>query len=358
MNVGIHGVGTYLPETVRKNDWWPESVVETWRQRAAASLVRGNLDEENITPGMRASLVAMQRMGNDPFKGSLERRVMPEGMLTSDMETAAANKALATAKVDRAEVGLLMVNSQLPDYLSVPSAPEVHRKLGLSKRCMTVSVDAACNSFLAQLQLAEQMIRGGAVKYALLVQSSGFHHLAQKEEQHSVWFGDGATAVVVGPVADGLGILASSTRTDGGYFEGLVTGCPGARWYSKNERPVLYVPDRKLARKMLLAIADMGKEVLDEALQTAGVKKEDVSFYASHQSTVWFREVTQEHAGLGHAKHVDTFPWTGSLGPSNIPIMLDLGAQEGLLKRGDVFTMYTGGSGVTWTGFVVRWGVN
>ena len=33
MSVGILGVGSYLPEQVRTNDWWPRSIVDEWEEK-------------------------------------------------------------------------------------------------------------------------------------------------------------------------------------------------------------------------------------------------------------------------------------------------------------------------------------
>lgn len=355
LQVGIHSIGVHLPEIVRKNDWWPESTVRAWREKIDANLQRQRVDDDTaVSEGVRAVAEAMARYYADPFKGSVERRVMPEGMVTSDMEAAAAEDALVRAGIARNRIGLLLTNSQLPDYLSVPTAPEVHRKLKLSDRCLAIGTDAACNSFLTQLALAEQYIRGGMTEYALLVQSSGFLHLARPEDAHSAWFGDGATAVLVGPVSSDHGVLTSSHRTDGSLYHALVTGCPGRRWY--DAEPYLYVESARLARKMLLSVAEMGREVVHAALGAADLRPEQVDYYASHQATPWFREVTQAFIGLTNARYSDTFTQTGSLAAANVPFMLAMGEREGKLHKGDLVAMYSGGSGVTWSGVVMRWG--
>ncbi|MGH8624445.1 MAG: hypothetical protein ACREYC_03900 [Gammaproteobacteria bacterium] len=188
--VGIHGIGIYLPEPVRKNDWWPSKIVDSWRGKSGASLVRSSNDsDEPISEGGRRTLEGMAEVAADPFKGAVERRAMPDGMVASDMEAAAAKDALSRAGIDPGEAGMLLTNSQLPDFLSVPTAPAVHRKLGLPERCLSTATDAACNSFLTQLAIAEPMIRSGQVRYGLLVQSSGFLHLARPEDQLSASFG-------------------------------------------------------------------------------------------------------------------------------------------------------------------------
>jgi len=356
MSVGIHGVGTYLPEPVRRNDWWPEAIVEQWRARARANLVRpARADGDPVGEGVDRVLSVAEAYRDDPFKGAVERRIRPDDMPSSAMEIAAAREALNRANVDPGDIGMLLTYSQLPDHLVIPNTTLIHRELGLGERCFSLGTEGACNSFLLQLCLAEQMIRAGRTKYALLIQSSAVSRILPPEDQQSVWFGDAATAEVVGPVPSGMGLLGQSHRTDGSLYEALLADCGAQRWYEGGVVQ-LHVKDRAKARQMLLRIADLAKQSIDEALSEARFGPADVNFYATHQSTEWFRRVTQEHAGLANARYVDTFKWTAGLGASNIPFMMAVGEREGLLRNGDLVAMHTGGSGITWSGAVLRWG--
>lgn len=355
--VGIHSIGIYLPEQIRTNDWWPEEIVQRWRQRMAKSLVRPDRDDtEPATEGVRRVLMAMEAFRDDPFKGAVERRVMPEGMLSSQMELAAAREAIAHAGIAPSEIDLLLTYGHVPDHLVVCNAPLLHHALGLPERCFSLGVEAGCNSFLQQLALAEQMIRGGQTRYALLVQHSAAMQLVRPEDQHSAWFGDGATAVVVGSVAPGRGILGRSHRTDGSYYHGLLGGVPGKRWHTATERIVLYVDDKKLARKMLLNVCDLARQSVTEALAEAGRAPEEVDFYATHQSSRWYAQATRDYIGLENARIFDSFTSTASLGACNIPFMLAMGGKEGLLRDGDLVALHTGGSGIVFSSFVMCWG--
>ncbi len=353
-NVGILGMGIYLPPTVRTNDWWPAPVVQKWREKLNENLARPQ-SEAPTTPGIRRTLEGMAQFGDDPFKGAVERRIMPEGMSSSDMETLAAQDALNRAGLRPGDIDLLLVFSQLPDYITIPTAPIVHKNLGLPAQCLTLSTEAACNSFLMQYTFAEQMLKGGKAKYALIVQSSAILRACRPDDHFAVWFGDGATAAVLGPVSSGRGLVSEAHRTDGSYYRALVTGCPGKSWYS-GERPFLHTEDGKAARRMLLSICDMAKEVLDDALLKASLNAAQIDFYATHQSTHWFRKVTQEYVGLENARSFDSFSWTGSLAASNVPFMLAMGERENMLKADDLVAMFSGGGGLTYSGIILRWG--
>jgi 3-oxoacyl-[acyl-carrier-protein] synthase-3 len=307
-----------------------------------------------IDEHVRASYAAMRECRRDPFQGSQERRIMSREELPSDMEIRAAEEALQRSGLRRQEVDFVLSYSAVPDYLTEPNAPTVHHGLGLDQRCLSVALDAACNTFLHQLSFATALIGSGQATYGLLVQSSNLSSLMPTEEPYSAWFGDAATAVVVGPVPAGYGVLGQDHRTNGAMKKLLVAGVPGARWHADGT-VILYAMDARGALRMILEVGARGREVVHAALAAAGLGADDVQFYASHQATAWFREVTQKSCGLVGARFLDTFADFGSVSAGNIPLQLALAERRGMLEDGDLIAMYSGGSGISWSGAVVRW---
>jgi 3-oxoacyl-[acyl-carrier-protein] synthase III len=353
--VGIYAVGVYLPETVRKNDWWPEAVRTKWKERAESFQPDTTPPAMPMTDGVAAVLKAIAETRGDPFSGSTERRVIAKNQVPSDMETLAAQDAIKRAGIDPGEIDLVLGGTLLPDYLFTPNACAVHRNLGLRHDCLTVAIDNnACNSFLLQLELAQALMRTGRAHLALLMQSCWGTIVAAPESPQSAWFGDGASAVIVGPVSEGRGILSAAHRTDGRFRDSLVGGVPGGRWYEGKFQ--WYPLDRDLAKEMILGVADCGREVVHAALAQAGHTPAEVDYYACHQATPWFGRVTRAHAGLTKARHLDTYSWTTGLSAVNVPIQMATGEREGLLLPGDLVATYAGGSGITYSSVVLRWG--
>ena len=360
-NVGIISVGVYLPDEVRTNDFWPAAIASSWLQKWQEKLPAMSGwyadDEEARSSGTAQVLQALMEIKNDPFQGSKERRVAPPDMPSSEMETRAARDAIARAGLTAADIDMLVAYSSVPDFLTTPNACAVHRALGLPERCFTFSLEAACNSFLTQLSLAEKMIRSGQARHALLVQSSNFTRLIPREYSPSPMFGDGATAVLIGPVAAGAGILGQSHRTNGRLHDALATGVPGKRWYDEG-RCVFYANNLDLAREQIVVVADHSRQVIHEALAAASLAPSDVDFYAPHQGTAWLRQVTQKFCGLERARYTDTFPFAASLSAANIPLVLATAQRENNLRSGDVVAMFGGGAGETWSSIVLRWGAD
>ena len=356
MNVGILGIGTYLPPEIRKNDWWPQAMVDKWRERAARRLAR--IQEQYATPpseGGRLALEALTKLGVDPFQGGIERRVMSPDMKATDMETAAAREAIARSGINASEIDLCLSFTLCPDYINVPGACVVHSNLGLSEKCTTMAVDAVCNSFMMQLTLAQAMIASGRARYALLTQSSAITRLTLSGENYDTWFGDAATAVIVGPVSEGFGIIGSANRTDGKLHDALVCGVPGKHWFDDGAA-ITYSLNHQSNFDMVVKIVDRAKQVVDEALAEAKVSVGEVDFYACHQAFLWLRDVSQRHIGMDKARSVDTFKWAGTVSGANLPLVMAMGEREGLLRAGDRVAMFQGGTGMTWSGMVLRWG--
>lgn len=279
---------------------------------------------------------------------------MDASMVSSDMEALAARDAISRAGIDPGQIDLVLTHSVVPDYLSTNTAATTHAKLGLSRRCFSLSVEAASNSFLLQLSLADAMIQSRRANYALLVQSCAASRLLPYEEAYSTMFGDGATAVIVGPSQTGA-ILGVDHRTDSDSWGVLVTGHKSGPWHESG-KPILYSANLPGVHQTMLASSETAAETVEASLDTAGLQASDIDFYAGHQATCWLRETTLAALELHNARSLDTFPWTGSLFASNIPLVLATAEKEALLKAGDRVLMFSPGSGGTASSTIVRWG--
>ena len=352
--VGIVGIGAFLPEAVRRNDWWPSHVVESWKEDALKKAARERPEPDTLSESARLVFEAMADYANDPFQGAVERRILDPQYPSSYMEIRAAEEAIKTANMVPSDIDALLSFSFIPDYLATPNSCLLHRELGLPEKCFTMSTESACNAFLLQLGLAQQLIAGGMAKNVLLVQSNAVGRVIPQETPFSAWFGDGATAAVASQVGEGYGILGQSHRTDGTLHDALVIGVPGKRWYEDGPL-VAYAHNRRNTLTMLLRLPEFGDTVLQDISEDTGLSRDEIDFYACHQPNPWFRRVTQEYMGLRKAVSIDTFPWAGSLSAANIPLVLATAHKEGTLKNGDLVAMYSGGSGVTFSGNVSRW---
>lgn len=349
--VGILGLGIYLPPEIRRNDWWPADVVERWsRARSAAGPPLTATSE-----GESRVLGAMAKQARDPFQGAVERRVMADHTSVLDMEEHAARMAIERAGIDPAAIDLVLTNTVVPDELLTNPACLIHRRLGLSRECMALEVDAAQYSFVTQLVLAESLIKTGRATRALLVQACCGSRLVDVGDPVSAVLGDGATAVVVGPVRDGYGIRGAAHHVDGRFGRSLIASVRGQRWYDEG-RVFVHIGDPQQMQDLLLKTADLCKETVEAALARAKLTTAEVGFLCVHQGTPWLRRVVQDYLDLSHARTVETFTRVGYLFSAILPAGLAMAEQEELVHDGDVVVMTGGGTGMAYGALVLRWG--
>src|SRR3954471_13930933 len=131
--------------------------------------------------------------------GIRERRIAPEGIVTSDMATAAAKSALEAAELKATDLDLIIVATVTPDMPMPATSVYVQQKLGAGS-CPAFDLSAACAGFIFRLSIGDQFIRTGVMKNILIVGVELLSRVVNWEDRTTcVLFGDGAGAVVLGP---------------------------------------------------------------------------------------------------------------------------------------------------------------
>jgi 3-oxoacyl-[acyl-carrier-protein] synthase III len=348
--VGILGIGVHLPSEVRRNDWWPPEIVAGW------AAMRPDLPPPIIeTEGQRRIVAALRAQRADPFRGAVERHVVSDGEALLDLEVAAAEQALARSGVPRDHIDLLLTHSVVPEFWMGNPACPLHDRLGLPIQCFAMHVDASAYSFSMQLAIAEAMITAGRAHYALLTQGCVSTPLVDMTDPWSPVFGDGATAVVVGPVRGERGILAAVHFADGRTPKTVIASVPGKAWWDEG-RAYIHVADEDQMRTVFLSTADACKRSVDAAVAKAGVRLDQIGVLAAHEGTPWLRQVVREYVGLDHARSVDSFSTTGYIASALIPANLRLAQDQGILGDDDLVVLTGGGTGMTYGATVIRWG--
>ncbi|HXH55140.1 MAG TPA: 3-oxoacyl-[acyl-carrier-protein] synthase III C-terminal domain-containing protein [Gammaproteobacteria bacterium] len=358
-NIGILGIGAYLPKEIRENSWWPPEIVKTWiddKRRFSSAFELDVVDLAELSPEARILIETLNaiRSKADVFEGSKLRHIMAHDEKTTDMEIQAASNALKNAEISPNKIDFIITQTTLPDILLDANACIVHKALKLPANCFSLEVLGMCNAFLQQLFIAQGLIKSGTARYGLLIQSSGMSRLIEPEHPSAPFFGDGATAVIVGSVPNHQGVLSIKNHTNGGLGSYFTTGIPGKRWYDEG-RIKAHVLNVSSGPLLNFNGVEQSKLLIESALVDAHLEKSALQFYAGHQGMSWFREVTQKAIGIPHATSYDTFSMTASLVGANLPLVLYSAAQNNLLKKGDNVAAFSPGSGMTAAGMITKW---
>jgi 3-oxoacyl-[acyl-carrier-protein] synthase-3 len=280
--------------------------------------------------------------------GIRARHIAGDGETTATLATEAASKALASAGVAAADIGLIVLATSTPDQTFPASATLVQAALGIDD-CIAFDVQAVCTGFLYALSVADNMIKGGMADHALVIGSETFSRILDWEDRAScVLFGDGAGAVVLKAEEGERGILASRLHADGRHNQLLYTdgGPSTTRTVGK-----LRMKGKEVFRHAVTNLA----AVLGETLAAAGHNADEIDWVVPHQANKRILDATAKKLGLDPAKVIVTVDQHANTSAASVPLALDVAVRDGRIKRGDLIVLEAMGGGFTWGAAVVRY---
>jgi 3-oxoacyl-[acyl-carrier-protein] synthase-3 len=288
--------------------------------------------------------------------GIKQRRKAAPGEYTSLFAVRAARQAIERARLDPADIDLLLCATVTPDQILPSTGCIVQAELG-ANNAAAMDIVAACSGFLYGLSLADSMIKTGQVRYAVVVGAEILtQYVDYTDRQTCVLFGDGAGAAVLGPVDNSRGILASKIRSDGRYEEQLYS--PGGGTRRKPTADTLAAGDHFFKMKgnelFKVAVRSMA-EISREVLEQAGVKSDDISLFIPHQANQRITEAVADRLNVDMSKVYSNIAVHGNTSSASIPIALDECVEAGRVKPGDLVLMASFGGGVTWGAVLMRW---
>jgi len=285
--------------------------------------------------------------------GIRERHIAGEGERTSDLGVAAAKQALVRAGIDPVDVDLVICATATPDRTFPATAVTIQHALGVTKGA-AFDVQAVCSGFVYALTVADNFIKAGQFKRAVVVGSETFSRILDWTDRATcVLFGDGAGAVVLEAqpqhgTKDDRGILATRIRSDGRFEDLLyVDGGPG----STKTVGHLRMNGREVFRHAVQKITG----VIEETLVTTGFAPDEIDLYVPHQANKRILDGVVKKLGVEPDKIVVTLDRHGNTSAASIPLALNQAFEQHRVKEGSLVLMEAMGGGFTWGAVLVRW---
>lgn len=286
--------------------------------------------------------------------GIRERRIhAPElGESTAQLATEATRAALAKAGIDATQLNLVLVATMTPDYPTPAVACQVAARLGAGQ-IGAMDVNAACSGFVFSMNLAHDLIRGGAYRTIAVVGADCItRHLQFSTFGRStaVLFGDGAGAVILRATDDpSKGLIAQAMHSDGAGGRHLYIPCRMDDFINPEDKD-----ERKLSLVQMngqavfkFAVSTFPR-LIEQTLDKAGITAEQVDHYICHQSNMRILDAARERFGLPPEKlHVNIATFGNTVGAS-VPLVLDELAQAGRIHEGQKVMFLAFGAGLTW----------
>ncbi len=313
----------------------------------------GYLPETVLTNADLAKIVDTSDEWIHERTGIRARHIAAEGELTSDLGTEAALQALERAEVEAKDIDLIILATSTPDNTFPASAVAIQANLGITLGA-AFDLQAVCSGFVFALSTADNFLKSGQFKRALVVGAETFSRILDWEDRSTcVLFGDGAGAVVVeaqklSGADNDRGILMSELRSDGRHREKLyVDGGPS----STGTVGHLRMHGREVFRHAVTNISN----IIEETLARSGYSAEQIDWFVPHQANKRILDGTARKIGLDPEKIVMTVEKHANTSAASIPLALNVALEDGRIQQGDLVLMEAMGGGFTWGAVLVRW---
>ncbi|CAG7623220.1 beta-ketoacyl-ACP synthase III [Paenibacillus allorhizosphaerae] len=323
--VGVLGTGKYVPERVLTNH-----------------------DLENMVDTNDEWIVTRT--------GIRERRIASPEQASSDLAYEASKIALNKAGIAPEEIDLIIVATITPDMSFPSTACILQDKLG-AKKAAAFDLSAACSGFIYSLANATNFIATGTYKYALVVGAECLSKITDYTDRNTcILFGDGAGAVVLGPVAEGRGFKSFELGADGtgGDLLKIAGGgsrCPASPQSLEGKQHFIYMAGAEVFK---FAVRIMGSAA-EDALRKAGIAKSEVDLLVPHQANIRIIQSALQRLDLSEDKCMINLDKYGNVSAASIPIALAEADEEGRVKEGDCIVLVGFGGGLTWGASVLIW---
>jgi 3-oxoacyl-[acyl-carrier-protein] synthase-3 len=285
--------------------------------------------------------------------GIRERHIAADDEFTSHLAIKAANAALADAGIDAQAIDLIVVATSTPDNTFPATAVAVQNGLGITHGA-AFDLQAVCSGFVFALATADNFLRSGAFKRALVIGAETFSRILDWNDRGTcVLFGDGAGAIVLeareqpGQSSD-RGVLTTHLRSDGRHKAKLfVDGGPGST------KTVGHL--RMEGREVFKHAVGMITDVIVDAFNATGLSAADVTWFIPHQANKRIIDASAHKLHIAPQKVVLTVDLHGNTSAASIPLALNVAVQDGRVKKGDLVLFEAMGGGFTWGSALVRW---
>jgi len=316
----VLGTGGYLPAEIRTNDFISQTV-----------------DTSDSWIVERTGIKSRHIAGADESAAS--------------MAEIAAKQAIAAAGIDPQEIDLIIVTTGTPDRVYPSTGCLLQQRLGI-KNCVAFDVQAACSGSIFALSIADQYIKTGAAKKALIVGSEVNSRIIDWSDRGTcILFGDGAGAVLLG-ASDSVGILSTHIHSDGEFEDLLYCPNPNAAAVSSPaELPYINMRGNEVFK---VAVNTLGR-IVDETLNANNMGQSDIDWLVPHQANIRIIAATAKKLKMSMDQVILTVEEQGNTSSASILLALNEGVRDGRIKRGQVVLLEAFGAGFTWGSALIKY---
>lgn len=287
--------------------------------------------------------------------GIKQRRVVTGDEGVADLAIGAAKEALRSANMEGKEIDLIIVACSTPDVVYPATSCQVQHAIG-AVNAAGFDMALACSGFVYGLIIAQQFIRTGMRKNALVIGADIHSHYTNWYDRNTcILFGDGAGAAILTRTDGPDSFLANDFHLDGSKGMELtlynnLENCP----LVAPKTPVnnyVYMNGREVFKFAVGVVPQSIQLVLDQA----GLDIDKIDHFVLHQANIRIMHAMSERLGIPEEKLVVNLDQYGNTSAASIPIALNQAVLEGRIKPGELLVFCGFGAGLAWASTICRW---
>lgn len=285
--------------------------------------------------------------------GMKQRHVIEGGQNTSDLASEAAKVALANAKIDASDIDLIVVATVTPDHPFPATAARVQAKIGATK-AFAFDVNAVCSGFIYALSVADQYLKTGMAKRALVIGADAMSKIIDwNDRATAVLFGDGAGALVL-EAADSShedynrGIQSTHLFSNGCQYDLLYVDTANANAVQPGH---VSMQGREIFKYAIKLIGEAVETVLEKNNMTI----DDIDWFVPHQANLRIIEGISVHFKIPMEKMVVTVDKHSNTSAATIPLALWEAVSDNRIQKNQNVVLEAMGGGLTWASALIKW---
>ncbi len=290
--------------------------------------------------------------------GIKQRHIIADDQVTSDLAVAAAKQAIERAGLAPNDIDLVLVATTTPDKIFPSTATIVQRELGITNSCPAFDLQAVCTGFVYALSVADQFIKTGMVKRALVIGAESLSRITNwSDRSNCILWGDGAGAVILESTetseSSAAGIIATHIHADGQY-EQLLHVPTGPSRLAKSDDVAERTMNMKGNEVFKVAVNTLSR-IATETLEKNNINASELDWLVPHQANLRIIKATGKKLGLADEQVVITVDRHGNTSSASIPLALDQAISDGRIQRGHLMLLEAFGGGFTWGSALIRY---
>ena len=282
--------------------------------------------------------------------GIEQRHIAADDETTSDLAYHAALAAMDAAGVGPQEIDMIVVGTCTPDLVFPNVACLLQERLGIGGG-PAFSVEAACSGFMYAFSVADQFIRTGTVRRALVVGAETMSRIVDWTDRETcVLFGDGAGAVVI-EASEEPGTIYSNLGADGKYKNMLYAEMGISKKSTEPDASFIRMNGNDVFKMAVRTLESM----VDQVIEENDIKQGDIDWFVPHQANLRIINATAKRLKIPMERVVLTVAQHGNTSAASVPMALDTAVRDGRIKRGDLLLLEAFGGGFTWGASLIRY---